>query len=60
MKFLTTLIATLSLAGAAMAADLTDPAGVARVVRTGRDALGSIEILVTNTGGPPPGLASGL
>ena len=40
---------------AAAAGDLTDPAAVADVVRAARDALGKIDILVTNTGGPPSG-----
>jgi 3-oxoacyl-[acyl-carrier protein] reductase len=36
-------------------ANLTDPDGVALVVTAARDAFGHIDILVTNTGGPPPG-----
>jgi 3-oxoacyl-[acyl-carrier protein] reductase len=40
---------------AAVAADLTDPAEVARLVEEARSALGKIDILVTNTGGPPSG-----
>ena len=36
-------------------ADLSEPGGVERVVSAGREALGPIEILVTNTGGPPAG-----
>jgi len=36
-------------------ADLSIPAEVERVVTTGCEALGPIEILVTNTGGPPAG-----
>jgi len=39
----------------AAAGDLTDPAGVEAVVATARAALGRIDILVTNTGGPPSG-----
>ncbi|MCG8422291.1 MAG: SDR family oxidoreductase [Proteobacteria bacterium] len=39
----------------ALAADLTDPAEVTRVVDTGIAELGRIDILVTNIGGPPPG-----
>ncbi len=38
-----------------VAADLTEPTGVERVVRAARDQLGRVDILVTNTGGPPPG-----
>ena len=38
-----------------VAADLSDPAGVARVVDTAMRELGRIDILVTNTGGPPAG-----
>ena len=40
----------------AIAADLTDPDGVAEVVRAAEEAFGKIDILVTNTGGPPAGL----
>lgn len=40
---------------AAAAGDLTDPAGVAAVVAAARAAFGRIDILVTNTGGPPSG-----
>lgn len=36
-------------------ADLSVPDEIERVVTTGREALGPIEILVTNTGGPPAG-----
>jgi len=36
-------------------ADLSVPSEAARVVAEGRAALGPIEILVTNTGGPPAG-----
>lgn len=39
----------------AVAADLTDPAGVERVVRAGVGRFHAIDILVTNTGGPPAG-----
>jgi len=39
----------------AVAANLTEPEGVDHAVRTAREALGRIDILVTNTGGPPPG-----
>lgn len=35
--------------------DLTDPADVARLVRTAQDRFGRVDILVTNTGGPPAG-----
>jgi 3-oxoacyl-[acyl-carrier protein] reductase len=37
-----------------VAADITDPAGRARVL----EAAGEVDILVTNAGGPPPGLWS--
>lgn len=40
---------------AAVAADLTDPAGVETVVRSALDRHGQIDVLVTNTGGPPAG-----
>jgi 3-oxoacyl-[acyl-carrier protein] reductase len=39
----------------AVAADLTDPREVERVVDEGRQAVGEIDVLVTNTGGPPAG-----
>ena len=39
----------------AACADLTDPAGVEDVVSKAQDAFGKIDILVTNTGGPPAG-----
>ena len=39
----------------AVSADLTDPAGVEELVSTAKDAFGKIDILVTNTGGPPAG-----
>jgi 3-oxoacyl-[acyl-carrier protein] reductase len=40
---------------AAIAADLTEPAEVERVVREGRERVGPVQVLVTNTGGPPAG-----
>jgi len=39
----------------AEAVDLTEPAGVEAIVRRAVDELGPVDILVTNTGGPPPG-----
>jgi 3-oxoacyl-[acyl-carrier protein] reductase len=39
----------------AIAADLTSPAGVERLTSAAHDAFGRVDILVTNTGGPPPG-----
>ena len=36
-------------------ADLSEPAGAARAVAAAREALGRVDILVTNTGGPPSG-----
>ena len=38
-----------------LAADLTDPAEVSRVVDKAVAELGRVDILVTNIGGPPPG-----
>src|SRR5690606_36354712 len=38
-----------------VAADLSDPAQVERLLRTAQDRFGRIDILVTNTGGPPAG-----
>lgn len=40
---------------APVAADLTDPEGGRRVVEEGTEALGDVDVLVTNTGGPPSG-----
>lgn len=39
----------------AVAADLTDPDGVRRVTDAATEAFGQVDILVTNTGGPPSG-----
>ncbi|MXW10568.1 MAG: SDR family oxidoreductase [Gammaproteobacteria bacterium] len=39
----------------AVAADLTDPKGVRHVADTAAEAFGQVDILVTNTGGPPSG-----
>ena len=39
----------------AVAADLTEESGVERVVRTALEAFGRVDVLVTNTGGPPAG-----
>ena len=39
----------------AVAADLTDPAGVRAVTDGAEQAFGPVDILVTNTGGPPSG-----
>jgi 3-oxoacyl-[acyl-carrier protein] reductase len=36
-------------------ADLTDPDAIGRLVEVARTALGGVDILVTNTGGPPSG-----
>lgn len=36
-------------------ADVSHPDGAVAFVRAAREALGGIDILVTNTGGPPPG-----
>jgi 3-oxoacyl-[acyl-carrier protein] reductase len=40
----------------AVAADLTEPDGAARLISAAADAFGRVDILVTNTGGPPAGL----
>ena len=40
---------------AAISADLTDPREVEKVIETGARELGPVDILVTNTGGPPAG-----
>ncbi len=42
---------------ATLAADITDPATPAALVEATLDAFGSIDILVANAGGPPPGRA---
>lgn len=39
----------------ALAADLSEPADVERVVRAALAAFGRLDVLVTNTGGPPAG-----
>lgn len=39
----------------AVPADLTDPGGVEAVVGTAHEAFGKVDVLVTNTGGPPAG-----
>jgi 3-oxoacyl-[acyl-carrier protein] reductase len=39
----------------AVPADLTDPEGVGRVLDAAREAFGRVDVLVTNTGGPPAG-----
>ena len=41
----------------AVAADVTDPAVPARLVEETRHRFGSLDILVANAGGPPPGRA---
>jgi 3-oxoacyl-[acyl-carrier protein] reductase len=38
-----------------VAADVSEPKDVERLVRTVIEALGRVDILVTNSGGPPPG-----
>jgi 3-oxoacyl-[acyl-carrier protein] reductase len=38
-----------------VAADLNEESGVDRVVDAALDAFGRVDVLVTNTGGPPPG-----
>ncbi|MDQ6689707.1 MAG: SDR family NAD(P)-dependent oxidoreductase, partial [Gemmatimonadota bacterium] len=38
-----------------VAADVSDPNGAARVVKTAFDEFGQVDILVTNSGGPPSG-----
>ncbi len=40
---------------ASIAADLTDPEGVNSLVAQTEEAFGKIDVLVTNTGGPPAG-----
>ena len=39
----------------AVAADVSNPADAARVVKAAFDELGRVDILVTNSGGPPSG-----
>lgn len=38
-----------------VAVNLTDPAGVEKVVNAAHEAFGRVDVLVTNTGGPPAG-----
>ena len=40
----------------AVACDLTEPDGAARLIAGAEEAFGRVDILVTNTGGPPAGL----
>ena len=44
----------------AIAANLTEPGQVNHVVETGINEFGRIDILVTNTGGPPAGVFASL
>ena len=44
----------------AVAADVSDPNDAARVVKAAFDELGKVDILVTNSGGPPSGLFESL
>jgi len=39
-----------------VACDLTEPEGAARLIGAAEEAFGRVDILVTNTGGPPAGL----
>lgn len=39
----------------ALVADVSDPDGARAFVRDAREALGGLDVLVTNAGGPPPG-----
>jgi 3-oxoacyl-[acyl-carrier protein] reductase len=39
----------------AVPADLSNPADIERVIETAEKEFGKVDILVTNTGGPPPG-----
>jgi 3-oxoacyl-[acyl-carrier protein] reductase len=39
----------------AVPADLSNPEDIDRLIKTAEDDFGKIDILVTNTGGPPPG-----
>ncbi len=39
----------------AVSADLTEPEGVSKVLAAAVDAFGRVDVLVTNTGGPPAG-----
>ncbi|QDL91157.1 SDR family oxidoreductase [Paroceanicella profunda] len=43
-----------------VSADLSDPATPAALAATAREVLGSVDILVNNTGGPPPGGVQGM
>lgn len=40
----------------AVACDLTPPEGAAKLIADAEAAFGKVDILVTNTGGPPPGM----
>lgn len=41
-----------------LVADVATPDGASSFVRSAREALGGVDILVTNAGGPPPGAAA--
>lgn len=41
---------------ATVACDLSDPGGPAELIRAAEAALGRVDVLVTNTGGPPAGM----
>ncbi|MGB0731836.1 MAG: SDR family NAD(P)-dependent oxidoreductase, partial [Miltoncostaeaceae bacterium] len=51
-------VAALRAAGAdahGVVADMGDPAGPARALAAAQEALGAVDIVVANAGGPPPG-----
>jgi 3-oxoacyl-[acyl-carrier protein] reductase len=46
--------------GHGIVADLTEPEAPARIVAQAREAVGDVDVLVLNGGGPPPGTAEAL
>ncbi|MEY4361771.1 MAG: hypothetical protein RL391_1077 [Actinomycetota bacterium] len=55
MEKLTRALDSLPASASAIAADVSDPADVQRLIDEATGRLGSIDILIANAGGPPPG-----
>jgi 3-oxoacyl-[acyl-carrier protein] reductase len=55
MEKLTRALESLPASASAIAADVSDPADVQRLIDEATGRLGSIDILIANAGGPPPG-----
>jgi 3-oxoacyl-[acyl-carrier protein] reductase len=50
------IVAATGVRVATVACDLTPPEGAAKLINDAEAAFGKVDILVTNTGGPPPGM----